>query len=305
MSKYETEVEPGHPNMSQSVILDLVGPHKRVLDVGCGGGGLARGLARQGCVVSGVEMDPEAAQEAKATLEHLVIGDLEGLDLVEAFEAESFDVVVFGDVLEHLTRPEDILRQARELLRPRGALVVSIPNVAHGDLRLSLLRGEWDYRDRGLLDDTHLRFFTRRGVDRLMAAAGFCVSDLRRVRLALFTTEFGLRREDFAPEIVALVEDSAESTTYQFVFRAYADTLDADLAQLRARVDEQDEQIVDLERQRQRLKAQLEASAAASQASEERRLAATHEVETLLGTRLFRWTEGARGAYSIVRGLRR
>jgi 2-polyprenyl-3-methyl-5-hydroxy-6-metoxy-1,4-benzoquinol methylase len=311
MSKYHAEVLPGNPDMSQSVILDLVGPDKTVLDVGCAGGYVARGLIRQGCVVSGVEIEKEAAAEAEDVLDRLVIGDLDTIDLVDAFGVESFDAIVFGDVLEHLRDPIRLLVEARKLLKPRGSLVVSLPNVAHGDLRLSLLGGSWDYRPLGLLDDTHLRFFTRPGVDKLMAAAGFTIADMRRVRLPLFGTELGVRREDFPPDAVRFVEQSPEYETYQFVFTAFRDDLDSALAHQREALVNLEEtvgrQARELAALTDELAALREATTAAERAVAAERVgreAAERELARLRDTRTMRWTDGARRVYGVARGHR-
>src|SRR3954454_17965195 len=109
VSKYDTDVDPAS-NTSHAPMLRLVGGNKTVLDVGCATGYLARALRENGCKVSGVEYDPAAAAEAAPALEKLVVGDLEQLDLVEEFAGEVFDVIVFGDVLEHLRDPIPLLR---------------------------------------------------------------------------------------------------------------------------------------------------------------------------------------------------
>ena len=301
MGKYEAEVEPGHPDMSQSVILDLVGRDKRVLDVGCAGGYIARALIRQGCVVSGVEQDSESAAGAKDDLERLVIGDLETLDLVNEFGEGSFDAVVFGDVLEHLRDPHDALLQARRLLTPRGAVVVSIPNIAHGDIRLALLAGRWTYTDRGLLDDTHLRFFDRDGVERLMRNAGFTIAEMHRVHVAMFGSEVAVRREEFPPELVEMVLASPESDTYQFVFKAYRDDLDSSLVSLRAAVVARELEIDEL---RSALATVRQESQDLAGELQVRTVELAHAVErhhALERSRTMRWTAPARRLYHGIR----
>src|SRR5690348_5788497 len=161
MSKYHTELDSNNQNTSHAQILALVGSNKRVLDVGCATGYLARELVARDCTVSGVEYDAGAAAQARDTLERVFVADLETADLVAEFGREQFDVVVFGDVLEHLRDPLTVLQRARPLLARGGFVVISVPNVAHGPVRLALLKGRWEYRSLGLLDDTHLRFFTR------------------------------------------------------------------------------------------------------------------------------------------------
>src|SRR5947208_14527991 len=131
-SRYDTDIDLSNPNNSHTLMVELVGGSKRVLDVGCATGYLARALGERGCTVSGLEFDAEAAEEARPHLDRLVVGDVEALDLAEAFDGDRFDVVVFGDVLEHLRDPLGALRNARRVLTERGSVVVSISNVARG-----------------------------------------------------------------------------------------------------------------------------------------------------------------------------
>lgn len=216
-------------------MVELVGFDKRVLDVGCAGGYLGEVLIDRGCRVVGIEFDPEMAAEAKRVLDDVLVADLEELDMASAFGPESFDVVVFGDVLEHLRDPTRVLRQARSVLKAGGYVVVSIPNVAHGSVRLALLHGKFEYSETGLLDDTHLRWFTRDSVESLFSGAGFVMLDLERTELGVFDTEIVLRREDFDPDVVAGVEQSPEALTYQFVARGVPDDVNASIARLARR----------------------------------------------------------------------
>src|SRR5688572_27606678 len=135
--KYDTELDLGNENNSHTLMVELVGWNRDVLDVGCANGYLGKVLKDRGCTVVGVEIDAEAARDAKEVLDEVVVGSLEELDLAERFGPERFDVVVFGDVLEHLRDPLVTLRQARRVLRPSGHIVISLPNVAHGSVRLA------------------------------------------------------------------------------------------------------------------------------------------------------------------------
>jgi SAM-dependent methyltransferase len=147
---------------------------RRVLDVGCGAGRLGEALkARQPAEVVGIELDPEAAAAARGRLDRVVCGDVERLG--EDFGPAAFDAVVAGDVLEHLRDPAALLRKVRRWLKPGGRLVASVPNVGHHTVVRGLLAGDWTYESAGLLDHTHLRFFTRRSFGELLARCGFAV----------------------------------------------------------------------------------------------------------------------------------
>ena len=218
--KYEAEIDLRNVNTSHALLVELIGPDRRVLDVGCATGYLGRVLKQRGCRVSGVELDPEAAEAAEQVLDTVLVGDVQSLDLVGHFGKESFDVVVFGDVLEHVADPGAVLRKVLPLLSEWGSVVASVPNVAHGAVRLALLSGRFDYRPLGLLDSTHLRFFTRESLHHLFRESGLVPVDMRRTTAGVFETEVQVRRDDFEQSVVDAVEGDPESSTYQFVLRA-------------------------------------------------------------------------------------
>lgn len=229
-SKYDIDADlSNRGGTSHAIIAELIGSNKRVLDVGCDSGYLGDAIKEFGNRTSGFESNPEAAELARTRLERVEVGDLERSDLVELFGPGSFDVVVFGDVLEHLRDPLPVLRQSRLLLAPGGSVVVSTPNVAHGDVRLALLQGRFRYTKLGILDETHTRFFTKDSLVSFLQEAGFVLVELRRTFADLFATETEVREEDFPPEIVASLRADIEARTYQFVVRAVPD--DAAFAQ--------------------------------------------------------------------------
>jgi SAM-dependent methyltransferase len=165
---------------SHRLVLDAVPDGARVLDVGCATGYLAAELVARGCTVVGVEFDPVAAQQARAVCREVVVGDLESeavrADVARAVAAAGgVDAVICADVLEHLRDPWTVLAWLRTLLDPGGRAVISVPNIAHWTARRALLRGRFDYRDFGLFDRTHLRFFTRASAWELAHRAGFAV----------------------------------------------------------------------------------------------------------------------------------
>jgi 2-polyprenyl-3-methyl-5-hydroxy-6-metoxy-1,4-benzoquinol methylase len=152
-------------------LLAAVGTGKRVLDVGCSSGYLARPLSESGNTIVGIELDPHAAREAEQFCERVLVGDVETMDL--PLEPGTFDVVLCGDVVEHLRDPVGALARLRVLLKPGGRVVLSTPNVANWAIRLSLLGGRWRYTDRGILDRTHTHLFTHATLAEALERAGY------------------------------------------------------------------------------------------------------------------------------------
>ena len=252
-SKYETKLNLDDRSSSHALIIELLGLDKRVLDVGCATGNLAEVLAGRGCRVTGIEIDPEAARQAEKLCERVIVGDVENLDLGAELDEADFDVIVFGDVLEHLKDPLQTLRRFKPFLQTEGYVIASIPNIAHGSVRLALMQGRFRYRSLGLVDDTHLRFFTRETVEQLFDDAGFLIADLRRTTRGVFDTEIEIDREQLHPEVLRLVEEDPEASTYQFVLSAYrfgeAGMLAQDVRLLSEQLARRDRMIYELNRQ--------------------------------------------------------
>ena len=161
-------------------VVALVPKHARyVVDVGCGAGGLGRALKRERphVEVRGIEIVREQAERARTVLDDVHVGGAE-----EGMPAHwpRPDCVVFADVLEHLVDPWAVLRKWRETLAEGGCIVVSLPNVGHRDVVGGVLRGRWDYQEAGILDRTHLRFFTRETAFELVENAGFRIVHFER-----------------------------------------------------------------------------------------------------------------------------
>jgi SAM-dependent methyltransferase len=211
------------PNSSHGIMGRLVGDGKRVLEVGCATGYMSEHLSRRGNRVTGVDIDEEAAQEARLHCEEVIVADLDSRPLAEFLEGKQYDVAVFGDVLEHLRDPWRVLRDTRPFLSPNGFVVISVPNVAHGNVRLSLLRGAFDSSPLGILDDTHLHFFTLRTARELCLRAGYRIDAIERVKMPLFFDTDVLPQvdeRDFGRAVVDDVRRDPEHDTLQFVVRA-------------------------------------------------------------------------------------
>lgn len=217
-------IESLDDNHSLKKIYYLVGENKRVIDFGCATGYLAQLLQQQGCEVTGVEINPEAAKIAEHYCKRVVVADLDIVHLAEILPPQSFDVAIFGDVLEHLRDPWRVLKETQHLLSPDGFVVASIPNIAHGSIRLALLQGKFEYTELGILDNTHLRFFTKKTVEDLFEKTGYVIDVLERTKLPIFADAPlipQLNKADFSSELIQKLEQEAETETLQFILRAY------------------------------------------------------------------------------------
>lgn len=150
--------------------------NNRILDVGCAEGMLGESLKQHGMAseLVGIELFPDAAKVAERRLDRVICGDFETMERKElGLEPESFDYIICGDVLEHLRDPWSGLSWLVSLLKRDGRIIASVPNVRHWSVSIPLLiGGRWEYREQGILDCTHLRFFTRQSALKMLRNAG-------------------------------------------------------------------------------------------------------------------------------------
>jgi len=161
-----------YKNQGNPALLDLLSSSRgRILDCGCGAGDNARILSDRGWCVTGVTIDPREQEAAREFCEVVHITDLEK-GLPPEIDGV-FDAVLASHILEHLARPERLLREIHQRLSPGGVLAVALPNIAHYRQRISRLRGQFNYTDTGQLDRTHLRFYTYRTAIQLLEQNGY------------------------------------------------------------------------------------------------------------------------------------
>ena len=162
------------PYSSHSQIINWIKSEKpvEVLEVGTATGYLSAEMTSLGCNVTGIEQDPGMAELARPHCRRMFVGDIETLKVDSLGQ---FDAIVFGDVLEHLRNPRSVLEQLSKLLKPGGRILISLPNVANIWVRLNLLFGRFNYTRVGIVDESHLRFFTLKTAKELAADAGLDV----------------------------------------------------------------------------------------------------------------------------------
>lgn len=173
MSNYsDSSFHKDNANTSWYKVFYLIPKGSKVLDVGCSSGNFGAELInRRKCIVDGIEINAGDYKKAKTKLHNVYKLDVER-DSLEALK-EKYDIIYFGDVIEHLVNPVGTLRRVKQFLTPTGKVLFSIPNMAHVSVRLSLLKGDFEYTKTDLLDNTHLHFYSLDEVYRVFQEAGF------------------------------------------------------------------------------------------------------------------------------------
>lgn len=206
-----TDIEPAIPRFSESV-----------LEIGCGTGTTLAWLKASGRCKSttGIELVAQQAECAARVVDRVIQGSIEAIDLAPL--TEHFDLILCLDVLEHLNDPWALIERLSRLLKPGGRLVASIPNIRHISVLVPLLfQGEWTYSERGILDKTHLRFFTKKSAIHLVTCSGLmmvCVKELglqsKSISSVLNKLTLGIFRGFFAAQYLIAVEKRSSSSQH-------------------------------------------------------------------------------------------
>jgi 2-polyprenyl-3-methyl-5-hydroxy-6-metoxy-1,4-benzoquinol methylase len=197
-------------------LVAALGRPREVLDVGCGIGLNGVAAKETGARVTGIEIVPESIERAKRVLDDVLAIDITSDEAVErGLRGRKFDLFLFADVLEHVVDPRAVLARLLPYLEDGGRVIVSLPNVAAWPVRLGLLAGNFEYQQSGILDDSHLRFFTRESAQRLVASVG----------LEVLRVEQNPMLVRAAKDLIAktLVDSSAEPTAFaeSLPYKAY------------------------------------------------------------------------------------
>lgn len=171
MSNYsDSHFDESNKNTSWYKVYHSIPSNSKVLDVGCSSGNFGEVLInKKSCTVDGIELDKKDAKEASKKLRKVYVRNIETDSLKDI--KKDYDIIYFGDVIEHLIDPVSALKKIQEHLKPNGRIVFSIPNMAHISVRLYLLRGDFEYTETGLLDKTHLHYYNLDEVQRVFAEA--------------------------------------------------------------------------------------------------------------------------------------
>lgn len=218
MSKYDCELNLEDRN-SLSVLVARIKPNSIVLEFGPANGRMTKYMKEQlNCKVYAVEIDKDAAKDTKQYTEKIVVDSIENYRWQEEFIDLQFDYIIFADVLEHLYYPKKVLKSVREFLREDGSILVSIPNIAHNAIIINLLKNEFNYNPTGLLDDTHIRFFTKKTFDELIEKSGYFTSYETAIFMNPQNTEFENSYNEVIPEISEYLQNLPCGEIYQLIY---------------------------------------------------------------------------------------
>lgn len=209
-------------------VLELYSGEKNILDIGCGSGALAKELKliNNKAVIYGLDISDESGVIASQYLDKFFLVDLDNSSLPDF--GIKFDLIILADVLEHLKRPDIFLVSLKKYLNEQGSLIISIPNIAHWSVRLSLLRGEFNYTNTGILDETHLRFFTRKTLNDMIQKCGYIITETKYIIKEFFKVNFLKKlfyqylffgKKGLVSNLLAIKLSQVELTAWQFVFK--------------------------------------------------------------------------------------
>jgi glycosyltransferase involved in cell wall biosynthesis/2-polyprenyl-3-methyl-5-hydroxy-6-metoxy-1,4-benzoquinol methylase len=222
MKKYDFTLDLETDN-SNSIILRWIKPQRTVLEFGPAHGRMTKFLKENlQCSVTIIELDPESGTEAAKYADRALIGEVEGNiesdHWLQKLQGCTFDYIIFADVLEHLHNPAEILARATGLLSATGSVIISVPNIAHNSILIELWKNRFEYRSTGLLDKTHLRFFSKTGLTKLVHQAGLQVCNERNARNVVENTEFNHSLADMPPEVARAMAKRDCADVYHFVW---------------------------------------------------------------------------------------
>lgn len=221
MSKYDFSLDMKTQN-SNSVILNNIAPGTRVLELGCAHGRMTRYMKEVlGCSVDIIELDEEAGTMAANWANKSFAANLEDLDIwqeLKDVDCKDYDYIIFADVLEHLHDPKRILTSSKQLLKSGGSIWISIPNVGYNGVVLDLLCENFIYRNTGIMDSTHLKFFSLNSLCELVKDCGLGLVQEHNLINKLEFSEFTNRYDDVPEAVAEFLKQRVFGEVYQFVW---------------------------------------------------------------------------------------
>ncbi len=237
--RYAHEIDP-NGGSAAARLARMVDPGLRVLELGTGPGTVTRILHSKGCKVTGVEMDPETLAMCAPFCQRTLQANLEDPAWHASLAGEKFDVVMCADVLEHLRDPRPLLTLLPQFLNDTGCVLMSLPNATHLSVVASLMAGRFPYQSKGLLDNTHLRFFGREDIDALLRECGLVwqrwetvLVEPAQAELSHYWNQLEVADQEF------LRAKCADGMVYQHVVRSYPSHAAGQLLKLEKDLEDQ------------------------------------------------------------------
>lgn len=219
MNKYDTEIVLNKKS-SLTYMISHIEEGATVLEFGPATGYMTRYLCEEKkCKVYVIEIDKEAYNKAMMYAEAGVCCDAEQMTWVKEFEGIKFDYITFADVLEHLRNPEILLEVCQKYLKDKGKILASVPNITHNAVLIDLYNNKFEYRTTGIMDNTHLRFYTHDSLHELFSKSGLCIVDEDAIVFNLEYAGFGNSANDVPEDYWKEIRNRKYGFVNQFLFK--------------------------------------------------------------------------------------
>ncbi len=219
---YDYKVDITIENNAHTQCLKLISSNSKVLDVGCAVGALGEYLYQEkNCEVVGVDFSEDFIKvcEEKGCYSNLFNINLNILNSQLDSYKGYFDYILLADVIEHIYSPEELLSKIKNYLKPEGKIILSVPNIVHGSIKLNLLKNEFNYTEMGLLDRTHIRFFTKNTINELVTKLKFNIVENNAVIIPFSTYYEPVDIFSFPIGVLNYLKKSDESYVYQYILK--------------------------------------------------------------------------------------
>ncbi|WP_271809511.1 class I SAM-dependent methyltransferase [Clostridium beijerinckii] len=222
MSKYDFGLDLDTEN-SISLMIGMIKTNSRVLEFGPANGRMTKYLSEKMlCRVDIVEIDEESGKEASKYSNKSYIGsemgNIENFRWFEELKSEKYDYIIFADVLEHLHAPIEVLKKCNRILKDNGSIILSVPNIAHNSVIINLVNDEFKYTEIGLLDNTHISFFSYKSLKRMIHEAGYRAMNEKGVYSRVGENEINNSYSSISNELAKALREREKGNIYQFVF---------------------------------------------------------------------------------------
>ncbi|MBN2052436.1 class I SAM-dependent methyltransferase [Candidatus Woesearchaeota archaeon] len=212
---FDLQKTASYTGFNRHIFKLVTGKNLKILDIGCGEGELGRILKHKGNVVYGIECEKRGYELSKKKLDKVLFGDISSLQLPKDWK--EFDYVIFADVIEHLYDPASVLKKIKPLLKKGGFVLISTPNIANWLIRTRLLFGRFDYKESGVMDKTHIRWFTLRSLKKLVKETGYKVEKIDFIPNIVLSI-ISIFSKNKAGESIVSKESGAKSFYFKIIY---------------------------------------------------------------------------------------